>query len=78
MGRVNSIRRLLIALDFQVDSVDGTYLLHEGRKGRPEDAPHDVVGWLRQVYCERRRSLRQTLEGLGVEEVRIDGLMAYL
>ena len=33
MGRVNSLRRMLIALDFGVDSVDGTYLLHEARKG---------------------------------------------
>lgn len=50
MGRVNGLRRLLIALDFGVDSVDGTYLLHEARNGRADRAPHDVVGWLRRVH----------------------------
>ena len=53
MGRVNGLRRLRIALDFGVDSVDGTYLLHEARKGRAGEAPHDVVGWLRQIHVER-------------------------
>ena len=78
MGRVNGLRRLLIALDFGVDSVDGTYLLHEARKGRAEEAPHDVVGWLRQLHAERRRRVRRGLERLGVEAERLDALMADL
>src|SRR3954470_19878611 len=61
MGRVNSLRRLRVALDFGVDSVDGTYLLHEARKGRANQAPHDVVGWLRKIYAERRRRVRRGL-----------------
>ena len=77
MGRVNGLRRLLIALDFGVDSVDGTYLLHEARKGRAGEAPHDVVGWLRRVHAERRRRIRRGLERLGVEGERIDAFMAY-
>lgn len=76
MGRVNSLRRLRIALDFGVDSVDGTYLLHEARKGRSGEAPHDVVGWLRQIHIERRRNQRRDLERLGVEGRWIDALMA--
>ena len=76
MGRVNSLRRLRIALDFGVDSVDGTYLLHEARKGRSEEAPHDVVGWLRQIHVVRRRNLRRDLERLGVENQWIDAVMA--
>jgi hypothetical protein len=75
MGRVNGLRRLLIALDFGVDSVDGTYLLHEARKGRAGEAPHDVVGWLRQLHTERRRRVRRSLERLGVEDERTDALM---
>ena len=76
MGRVNSLRRMRIALDFGVDSVDGTYLLHEARKGRAGEAPHDVVGWLRRLHAERRRRLRRGLERLGVDGERIDALMA--
>ena len=76
MGRVNGLRRLMIALDFGVDSVDGTYLLHEARRGRADEAPHDVVGWLRWIYAERRRRLRRCLERFGVEGERIDDLMA--
>jgi len=75
MGRVNSLRRLLIALDFGVDSVDGTYLLHEARKGRAEAAPHDVVGWLRRLHVERRRKVRRDLQRLGVEGDRLDAIM---
>jgi hypothetical protein len=78
MGRVNGLRRLLIAMDFGVDSVDGTYLLHEARKGRAENAPHDVVGWLRRIHAERRRALRLGLETLGVEDERIEALMEQL
>jgi hypothetical protein len=77
MGRVNGLRRLRIALDFGVDSVDGTFLLHEARKGRSEEAPHDVVGWLRQIHIDRRRNLRRDLERLGVEGERIDAFMGY-
>jgi hypothetical protein len=77
MGRVNSLRRLLIALDFDVNSVDGTYLLHEARKGRADEAPHDVVAWLRWIHAERRRRVRSGLEGLGVEGERIDTFMNY-
>ena len=77
MGRVNSLRRLLITLDFGVDSVDGTYLLHESRKGRAQAAPHDVVGWLRRIYSERRRRVRRRLEALGAQDKRIDAFMAY-
>lgn len=76
MGRVNGLRRLRIALKFGVDSVDGTYLLHESNKGRAEKAPHDVVGWLRQIHIDRRRNLRRDLERLGVEGESIDALMA--
>jgi hypothetical protein len=76
MGRVNGLRRLRIALGFGVDSVDGTYLLHEAGKGRAEDAPHDVVGWLRQIHIERRRKVRRGMERLGVEDERIDDIMA--
>lgn len=75
MGRVNGLRRLLIALDFGVDSVDGTYLLHEARKGRAGEAPHDVVGWLRRLHVERRRRVRRGLERLGVSDDRIDAIM---
>jgi len=78
MGRVNSLRRLRIARDFGVDSVDGTYLLHESKKGRAEEATHEVVGWLRRMHAERRRRLRRNLERLGVEGERIDAMMAYL
>lgn len=76
MGRVNSLRRLRIALEFGVDSVDGTYLLHEAKKGRAEVAPHDVVSWLRRIYVEQRRNLRRDLERLGVEGQWIDAMMA--
>lgn len=68
MGRVNGLRRLLVALDFGVDSVDGTYLLHEARKGRAGESPHDVVGWLRRVHVERRWRIRRGLVRLGVED----------
>jgi hypothetical protein len=77
MGRVNGLRRLRIALDFRVDSVDGTYLLHEAKKGRSEEAPHDVVGWLRRIYAERRRKLRRGLERIGVEGERIDDIIGH-
>ncbi len=77
MGRVNGLRRLRVALDFGVDSVDGTYLLHEARKGRAEEAPHDVVGWLRWIHAERRRRVRRGLGRLGVEGDRIDAFMGY-
>jgi len=77
MGRVNGLRRMLIAHDFGVDSVDGTYLLHEARKGRAGEAPHEVVGWLRRVQAERRRRIHRGLERLGVEAERIDAFMAY-
>ena len=77
MGRVNGLRRLRIAMDFAVDSVDGTYLLHEARKGRAEEAPHDVVGWLRRIHAERRRRVRRGLERLGVEGERIDAFLGY-
>lgn len=76
MGRVNGLSRLLIALDFGVDSVDGTFLLHESRKGRAEHAPHDLIGWLREILVERRRRLRRGLERLGLDDERIDALMA--
>jgi len=75
IGRVNWLRRLRTALDFGVDSVDGTYLLHEARKGRPEVAPFDVVGWLRQIHVDRRRRLRRDLERLGVEGERLEAVM---
>ena len=78
MGRVNGLRRLLIALDFGVDSVDGTYLLHESRKGRSGEAPCDVVGWLRQIHVEQRRRVRRGLERLGVRAERLGDLMGYL
>jgi hypothetical protein len=78
MGRVNGLRRLRIALEFGVDSVDGTYLLHEARKGRAGEAPYDVVGWLSRIYAERRRNVRQNLERLGFEGERIEGLVAHL
>jgi hypothetical protein len=78
MGRVNTLHRLRIALDFGVDSVDGTYLLHEARKGRAETAPHDVVGWLRRLHVERRRKVRRELERLGVESEWINAVMADL
>jgi hypothetical protein len=77
MGRVNGLRRLRIALEFGVDSVDGTYLLHESRKGRPEEAPCDVVGWLRKIHVERRRKLRREFGRLGVEGERLDAFMRY-
>ena len=76
MGRVNGLRRLLVALEFGVDSVDGTYLLHEARKGRAGDAPHDVVGWLRHAHAERLRRLRRDLHRLGLDGGRIDELLA--
>lgn len=65
-------------LDFNVDSVDGTYLLHEAREGRVGEAPHDVVGWLRQIHAERRRRFRRGLVRLGVEGERIEALMEQL
>jgi hypothetical protein len=77
MGRVNGLRRLLLALDFGVDSVDGTYLLHEARKGRAWEAPHEVVGWLRKAHAERRRRVRRGLMRLGVEGDRIEAFMGY-
>ena len=77
MGRVNGLRRLRVAQEFGVDSVDGTYLLHEARKGRPDSAPFDVVGWLRQIHVDRRGRLRRDLGRLGVEGERLDDLMAY-
>jgi len=77
MGRVNSLRRFRVALDFGVDSVDGTYLLHEAAKGRAQEAPHDVIGWLRRLHVERRRRVRRSLERLGVVAERIDALMDY-
>lgn len=76
-GRVNSLRRLRIALEFGVDSVDGTYLLHESKRGRPEEAPHDVVGWLRQIHIDRRLKLRRGLERLGAGGETVDALMSY-
>ena len=75
MGRVNGLRRLRVALGFGVDSVDGTYLLHEARKGRACQAPQDVVSWLRQVHADRRRELRRGLERLGVGSDRIDAIL---
>ncbi len=78
MGRVNGLRRLLIALDFGVDSVKGTYLLHESRKGRAGEALHDVGGWLRLVHVERRRRVRRGLVRLGMEDDRIEALMEQL
>jgi hypothetical protein len=76
MGRVNGLRRLLVALNFGVESVDGTYLLHEARKGRAGDAPNDVVAWMRRLYVERRRRVRRGLERLGIEGERLEALMA--
>jgi hypothetical protein len=78
IGRVNGLRRLRIALDFGVDSVDGTYLLHEARKGRGGEAHQDIVGWLRQVHIDRRQRMRRGLERLGVDDERIEGLMSHL
>jgi hypothetical protein len=76
MGRVNGLHHLRVALEFGVDSVDSTYLLHEARKGRAGEAPHDVIGWLRQLHLERRRRLRRDLERLGVDGRWIDALIA--
>jgi hypothetical protein len=77
IGRVNGLRRLRIAQDFGAGSVDGTYLLHESRKGRAGDAPHDVVGWLRHIHVEKRLRVRRGLERHGVEGDRIDAFMGY-
>jgi hypothetical protein len=77
MGRVNGLRRLRIALAFSVDSVDGTYLLHEARKGRPVEAPLDVVGWLHQIHVDRRQKLRWDLERLGVHGERLEAVMGH-
>jgi hypothetical protein len=77
MGRVNGLRRLRVAQEFGVDSVDGTYLLHEARKGRPQAAPFDVVAWLRQIHVDRSRRLRRDLGRLGVAGERLDDLMAH-
>ena len=77
MGRVNGLRRLRIALEFGVGSVDGTYLLHEAKKGRPEEAPCDVVGWLRQIHVDRRRKLRRDLGRLGLDGERLEAVMGH-
>jgi hypothetical protein len=77
MGRVNSLRRLRVALEFGVDSVDGTYLLHEAKKGRDGESLHDVVGWLRQIHIDKRREMRRGLERLGIGGESLDAFMSY-
>lgn len=50
MGRVNSLQRLQIAQDFGCRSADGTYLLHEARKGQGEAAVETMLRWLRASW----------------------------
>jgi hypothetical protein len=47
MGRVNSLKRLKIAIEFGCDSVDGTYLLFGPTKNLP-----NLLGWLRDTAAE--------------------------
>lgn len=50
MGRVNSAQRLMIAHRFGCGSVDGTYLLHEDRKGQGAQAIENMLDWIRQGW----------------------------
>lgn len=50
MGRVNSLKRMLIAQRWGVDSADGTYLLYTD----PEEGTNDIVGWLRELWKRAR------------------------
>jgi hypothetical protein len=66
MGRVNGLRRLLVALKFGADSVDGTYLLHEARKGRagegPPVGPEEGMLWCRAAAEQRHMHAAKRLE----------------
>jgi hypothetical protein len=77
MGRVNTLRRMLLAQSFGVDSVDGTYILHEEKKGRHEDAVHDIVGWLRTLYTRSRNRRRRDLLNAGLTEEQAKAWLDY-
>jgi len=50
MGRVNSLKRLLVAASFGCDSVDGTYLMHETKKGQSSAGVDTMLFWLREMH----------------------------
>ena len=62
MGRVNGLRRLRIALEFGVDSVDGTYLLARGQEGASRGCP---LRCRRLAPADPRRSSAAVASGPG-------------
>jgi hypothetical protein len=50
MGRVNSKRRMRIAYYGGCHSADGTFLLHEGRKGLGAEGVAQILSWLRDQW----------------------------
>jgi hypothetical protein len=71
MGRVNTERRMILAQCFNVDSVDGTYLLHEEAKGRASEGVDDIVEWLRTLHKRRRANVKRVLAKHGLDEEQI-------
>lgn len=57
MGRVNSLERMRIAQSFGCDSADGTYLLHEIKKGKAagEKAVETIFSWARETWSSTRK-----------------------
>lgn len=49
MGRVNSLKRMMLCQRWGVHTADGTYLLHELKKGR-KYAAQDIYDWLRENW----------------------------
>ena len=63
MGRVNSKNRLLTAQRFGCKTADGTYLMHEIKKGiDPATAASRMVDWVRSTFSVRQSEIREDLK----------------
>lgn len=54
MGRVNTLQRMRIAEEFGCDSADGTYLLHEEKKGNEAEGVRSILGWAQDSLYRRQ------------------------
>lgn len=70
MGRVNSLTRMLIAVAFGCDSVDGTYL----RFTRPGEGEQDILFWLRTIEKRKRGAVLAFLQDQGIRGEQLEAL----
>lgn len=70
MGRVNSLTRMLIAVAFGCDSVDGTYL----RFTREGEGEQDILFWLRTIEKRKRGAVLAFLRDQGIEGDQLEAI----